>query len=86
MSVSVYEVALARDVQVVGGSVNGAEFARVGLPILGGCCVCGATIAAYNAAPSTYGYLMCLNGCVTDETGFPTVEAFEKWAATEEIE
>jgi len=84
MSVTVLDVAIARGIQRdERGAYNGAEFHRVGLPILGGCALCGATIAAYNAAPSTSGYLRCANGCIGDE-GFPTVEAFEEWAKEDE--
>jgi len=80
------DIAFARGVQKDDrGGVNGAEFHRVGLPILGGCAMCGATIAAYNAAPGRNGYLLCLNGCVSEETGFPTVEAFEAWAKEDDL-
>jgi hypothetical protein len=54
------------------GGINGAEFERVGLPIMGGCQVCGATVAAYNACPSKSGYLRCANGCIGGD-GFSDV-------------
>ena len=54
------------------GAINGSEFERLGLPMLGGCQVCQATIAAYNACPTTTGYLSCTN-CVETE-GYATVE------------
>lgn len=38
---------------------SGADYAEAGLPMLGGCESCEATIAAYNAYPSTTGYLRC---------------------------
>lgn len=41
------------------GAMNGAEFDRVGLSIMGGCAVCGATLAAYNGYPSKSGYWNC---------------------------
>ena len=84
MSVTIWQVAEARGVQRdASGAVNGAEFARVDLPIIGGCEVCGATVAAFNAAPSTSGYLRCVRGCIGD-LGFATVEAFETWCKEDE--
>jgi len=57
------------------GSINGSEFNRLGLPIMGGCLHCEATVGAYNAYPSKTGYLMCAD-CVGDQ-GFSTVEEFQ---------
>jgi hypothetical protein len=45
-----------------------------GVDILGGCQVCAATIACYNAYPSTSGYWRCAD-CIGD-TGFATIAAF----------
>ena len=45
-----------------------------GVDILGGCQGCGATIAAYNAYPSTCGYWRCAD-CIGD-TGYATVADF----------
>jgi hypothetical protein len=45
-----------------------------GVDILGGCQSCAATIAAYNAYPSTSGSWRCA-GCIGD-TGFATVTDF----------
>jgi len=53
---------------------TGQDFIDAELPITGGCEVCGASIAAYNACPSTSGYLRCAQGCIGDD-GFDTVEA-----------
>lgn len=53
------------------GGINGAEFHRVGLDFMGGCGVCNATLAAYNACPSKAGY-WCCRGCVGD-TGWTDV-------------
>ena len=50
---------------------NGADFEEAELPIMGGCQCCGATVAAYNACPSTSGYLRCAGGCI-GEDGFAT--------------
>ena len=45
-----------------------------GVDILGGCQGCHATIAAYNAYPSTTGYWRCAD-CIGDD-GFATVADF----------
>jgi hypothetical protein len=45
-----------------------------GVDILGGCQGCGATIAAYNAYPSTTGYWRCAD-CI-GETGYATITEF----------
>jgi hypothetical protein len=58
------------------GGINGAEFARVRLPLMGGCQICNATIAAYNAYPGINGYLVG-NCCVDEVEVFETIEAFE---------
>ena len=63
MSITVLDVAKARGVQEDSeGCISAAEFERVGLPFMGGCARCGATIAAYNAAPSRVGFLMSQPG------------------------
>lgn len=66
--VTILELALHRGARenTLGG-VNGGEFEKVGLQILGGCEVCGATLAAYNACPSKTGYWRCLHGCIADQ-------------------
>jgi hypothetical protein len=51
-----------------------------GVDIIGGCQTCGATIAAYNAYPSTSGYWCCAN-CIGD-TGFATITDFTAHTAT----
>ena len=47
---------------------------RSGVDILGGCQLCAATIACYNAYPSTSGYWRCAD-CIGD-TGYATVADF----------
>ena len=54
-------------------SYSMGDFDRVGLPMLGGCQRCEACIAAYNAAPSKTGYLMCASGCIGDD-GYETAQ------------
>jgi hypothetical protein len=80
-SVTILECAIARGAKETpeGGMTLGAIEAT-GLPFMGGCQRCGACIAAYNACPSTTGYLMCAEGCIGDE-GFPTAKAFDAWCA-----
>lgn len=51
---------------------TGQDFEDAGLPILGGCEGCGATIAAYNAYPSKTGFLRCAD-CIAD-LGWGTVQ------------
>ena len=70
MSITILELAnhiLGRQAE------TGADFERVGLPMIGGCEVCHATVAAYNACPSRSGYLRCADGCI-DDLGYNTVE------------
>ena len=50
------------------------DFSRLGVAIVGGCEGCTATIAAYNAYPSTSGYWRCAD-CINDN-GFATVEEY----------
>ena len=74
MAITILELAKHRGAKEdADGSMNGAEIERVGLPFMGGCCMCGACIAAYNASPSKSGYLKCTNECIGDD-GFDTVE------------
>jgi hypothetical protein len=73
-AITVLELAVFRGAKEseTGGFTMG-EFDRVRLPMLGGCSVCGASIAAYNAAPSRSGVLKCAEGCI-DADGFETVQ------------
>lgn len=48
------------------GAIPASEIQRVGLPFMGGCLHCQATIAAYNAYPSKSGYLKCAD-CIGDD-------------------
>ena len=61
------------------GTMPGSEFVRLGLPMLGGCEVCGAGIAAYNAYPTRTGYLRC-SDCVGHDA-FATAAADAEWVA-----
>lgn len=55
-------------------SVTGEDFARFKLAMFGGCQVCAASLAAYNAYPDRSGYWRCKE-CLSD--GYETVTAFE---------
>lgn len=80
-AITILDVAIARGIREseTGGYTLGA-FDDVGLPFMGGCQRCEACIAAYNAAPSITGYIMCADGCIGKD-GFPSVKAFEAWSA-----
>ena len=72
--ITILELAQAMGVEATeDGLISMAEFDRLGLPMMGGCQVCQASIAAYNACPTTTGNLSC-NNCVGAE-GYATVEA-----------
>ena len=57
------------------GGYNFQAFEDVGLPAMGGCAVCGACIAAYNACPSKSGYLKCASGCIGEDGWESAAEA-----------
>ena len=74
MAITVLELAIFRGAkELPNGTFTTREIERVGLPFMGGCGECGACIAAYNAAPSKLGYLMCSNGCI-GSNGYATCE------------
>ncbi len=78
MPVTILDAAMARGVKADDdGKISGGAIEDVGLPFMGGCQVCEATIAAYNACPSTSGYLRCQD-CIRED-GFETTEEFEEW-------
>lgn len=81
--VTIFNVAVARGAKEdPEGGINGSEFIKHGLHFLGGCECCEASIAAYNAYPSTSGYWRC-EDCIGDD-GFPTAADFEAWCKREE--
>jgi hypothetical protein len=57
-------------------SYSAGDFRSYGVEMLGGCEICQATIAAYNAYPSKSGYWRCAD-CI-GSNGFDTVEEFIK--------
>lgn len=55
-------------------SYTGSDHFDHGVDMLGGCEICGATLASYNAYPSTSGYWRCAH-CIGD-SGYLTVAHF----------
>jgi hypothetical protein len=58
----------------LGDEFNAGEFESTGLPFMGGCEICAATVACYNSYPSKSGFIRCRD-CIGDE-GFDTVKEF----------
>ena len=72
MAITIMELAQYRLGLEDADHMTGADFQRANLDILGGCEICAASIAAYNAYPSRSGYWRCAD-CVGDD-GFKTVQ------------
>ena len=90
--VTIFDVAKYRLGSLEGGSrlppggmrpLTGQDFEDVGLPMLGGCQRCGASVSAGNAAPSRTGYLMCARDCIGGD-GFETVEEANRFMFPDE--
>ena len=80
-TVTILELALSRGlVESEGGGYSAEAIEATGLPFMGGCALCGACIAAYNAAPTKSGFLMCAKECA-DGHGFATIEEAEAFLA-----
>jgi hypothetical protein len=75
---TIYDIAKSLGAKEIDGSINGGEFERLGLPMMGGCSGCGATIAAYNAHAGLDGYLIG-SCCASEDQVFTSVEAFSEW-------
>lgn len=77
MAITVHEIAEARGVKSDGdGGSSIQDYADVGLSMMGGCHVCAAMIAVYNAYPGRNGYWHCAD-CIEGDGGYETVEEFE---------
>lgn len=86
MAITVLELAQFRGAkETADGGYTMGSIEDTGLPFMGGCGRCGATVAAYNAAPSKRGYLMCAEGCVGSE-GFDSVEEANRFIFPQEYE
>lgn len=79
--ITMLDVAEARGVQGNGdGTISAGALAAVGVPIMGGCATCYATVGAYNAYPSTTGYWQCADDI--GDLGFATVADFEAFVVS----
>ena len=68
MMITILELAQHRGLKEnESGGFGGQAFYDVGLDIMGGCAVCGASLAAYNACPSKHGVWMCEDICIADD-------------------
>lgn len=86
MAITILDLAKHRGVeQQPDGTITGQAFEDVGLPFLGGCQRCGASIAAYNMYPSRTGYVQCSH-CIDEEIGFTTCEEAEAFLAADQDE
>ncbi len=78
--ITILDIAKQRGVQSDSdGSIPASEFAKVGLPFMGGCQHCHATIACYNAVPLKNGYLSreaCAEGA-SDEWVYTSAQEAE---------
>lgn len=73
---TILDIAIAKGAhQDDGGAIAMGEFERLNLPFFSGCQGCGASLAPYNAYPSTTGFIQCKD-CL-DDRGFKTVEEFD---------
>lgn len=71
--VTILDLAVHRGVESENGNIPASEFYRVNLDFIGGCCICHATIAAYNAYPSKSGYWKC-GDCIGDDGWYDVAE------------
>jgi hypothetical protein len=86
VAITVLQLALHRGAEMTEeGGITAGAIEAVGLPFMGGCASCEACIAAFNAAPTRTGYLMCSRTCA-GELGFKTIEEAEEWLKEAEEE
>lgn len=77
MPVTILEVAKGWGVKTTeDGNITMESINKVGLPFMGGCCICEASVACYNSYPTTYGFIMCRECVESEDVGFTTVEDF----------
>ena len=57
------------------GGYRGDQYTARGYALLAGCEGCGATLAPYNAYPSTSGFIRCRD-CLGADNGYPSVADF----------
>lgn len=75
--VTALDVAIARGAKEVNGSVSAKEVIKQGIPFIGGCACCEATLGCYNAYPSTVGVWFC-SECIGAK-GFISTDEFERY-------
>jgi hypothetical protein len=77
--VTILDCAVARGAKAdeESGNFTMGDIEAVWLPFFGGCQVCHASIACFNAYPSKSNYLRC-RSCIGD-LGFATTDEFEEW-------
>jgi len=73
--ITILDIAKARGAKEHNGALHMGEFDRLGLPMFGGCQVCNASIAAYNAHPGRNGYLIG-SCCACPEDTYETVAEY----------
>ena len=74
---TILDIAKAKGVKAdANGGINAGAIMNLGLPFMGGCEICGASIACYNAYPSRTGYLRCKDDI--ENLGFATVKEFDE--------
>lgn len=76
MPLTILDVAKARGLKEDDRGISMGQIEDLGLPFMGGCQTCGASIACSNAYPSRSGFLRCVDD-IGDE-GYDTVEKFDK--------
>jgi hypothetical protein len=82
--VTILDVILTREPDLVGQAVRGAVFERHGFAMLGGCLSCQATISAGGAYPTRAGYWRCGDCVEAMGDGFESAADFERWSAAED--
>ena len=75
---TVLDIAKARGVVDSGTGITMGQVEDVGLPFMGGCEICEATIGCFNAYPSKSGYLRCEDH-IDNDSGFKTAEEFNQF-------
>ena len=76
---TIFDIALALDRQAgivhPDDRMTGADLDRLRLPMFGGCAICEASLAAFNAVPTRSGFLAC-EDCASPEAGYETLVDF----------
>jgi hypothetical protein len=75
--ITILDIARARGAKEdARGAINAEQIEALGLPFMGGCQVCGATLGCYNACPGRNGFL--IGKCCADaEDTYATVDEYD---------